>query len=268
VPAVGGRPWKITFSSPKYFEFSAEIRVEQALVFPYFHPLTFEERVKSECRPQPSLEPFLTAFEKRKGFLTMARLAPYRILPATCLSFVAQLSARLLQKFYRRFCENPHEPLRDKQPVMEIHGLEQRRLLASIAYGYGNLDIVGDAGSSNTINVWKSGDQMVAQIGGQSKTVTASWVSRINVTGGSWTDNVTITGDIAAAAEIKGWGAMIISTVVQATIRFMPATATTPSSATAGTTTSTAKAGRIRSMAGWARTSSTPAKPRRPTTIP
>ena len=46
----------------KYFEFSAEKRVEHTRLFPYFLALTFEERVKTGCLTAAISRTSLTAF--------------------------------------------------------------------------------------------------------------------------------------------------------------------------------------------------------------
>src|SRR5262245_58968745 len=133
--------------------------------------------------------------------MACSRLFP--ALPASCFAFVTDLSARLMRSFRRFVCASV---LERPVGVFPIDHLEQRRLLASISYGYGNLDVVGDFAAGNTISVYRAGTDIVAKVGAQTKNIPASWISRINITGGNWTDNVSIAGDIYAGSYIKTLG--------------------------------------------------------------
>src|SRR5262245_37551096 len=128
----------------------------------------------------------------------------YRALSPRCVSIIAELSAQLLRTWRELFCETVHDSNPPAtSPFHAVASLEHRLLFASVAYGYGNLDLVGDLGSPNTISVYRSGSDVVAKVGAQSKYIPAAWISRINITGGNSADTINIGGDIYAPALIK-----------------------------------------------------------------
>jgi PKD repeat protein len=88
-----------------------------------------------------------------------------------------------------------------------LESLEDRRLLSSITYGYGAITVTGNSSTANTISVMRSGTtNVIAKVGTTSKTVPLSYISKINITGGSAADKITIDSGLAKSSYIKGLG--------------------------------------------------------------
>ncbi|MEO6437268.1 MAG: PKD domain-containing protein, partial [Tepidisphaeraceae bacterium] len=94
---------------------------------------------------------------------------------------------------------------RSSRPALPIEPLEQRRMLASVDLSGGILSLTGNNGMRNTMTVMRSGtSNYVAKVGSLTRTVSASSVSQIRITGGNWNDTITIDSGITEKSLIKG----------------------------------------------------------------
>ncbi|MEA2709745.1 MAG: hypothetical protein QOF78_2346 [Phycisphaerales bacterium] len=86
-----------------------------------------------------------------------------------------------------------------------MEALEGRQLLAGVAMGTdGILNLSAANNQRNTITVTTSGSNIIAKVNATSKTVAASAVKEIKITGGNWNDTITVATTITKRTNIDG----------------------------------------------------------------
>ena len=138
----------------------------------------------------------------------MARRAVLGGFRATCVlaSAVSQVATRSLTKVLDSF--NPENAsARSARGVWQrsMEALEPRQLMAGITLGSdGVLNIIAPYTQGNTIDVTVSGTSIVGKYNATTKTVAASSVKSIKITGGQYADTIRINSAITKPSYVVG----------------------------------------------------------------